>query len=51
MNNTEITSVEALADGVSVKLTFADGTTLRMARRSFESGSWKKGTHPGLVIR
>ncbi len=44
----EITKVEDINDA-SVRLTFADGTTLRMSRKAYGSGSWKSGTTPSLV--
>lgn len=47
--NKEIKSLENLPDGVSVRVHFTDGTTLRMSRKAYESGSWKGGTSAGLV--
>jgi hypothetical protein len=47
-NNSEITKVENINDA-NVRLTFADGTTLRMGRNAYESGSWKNGTALALV--
>ena len=46
-----VTNIENLTDGVSVRVHFADGTTLRMSRKSYESGSWKKGTDLRLVAK
>jgi len=47
--NKEISKVEKLEDGVTVRVTFTDGTTTRMNEKSLASGSWKKGTTLGLV--
>jgi hypothetical protein len=46
--NTQITKVEEINDA-NVRLTFVDGTTLRMSIKSYKSGSWKKGTNLALV--
>jgi hypothetical protein len=51
MTTATIESVISLADGVSVLVFFTDGTTLRMSRKSYESGSWRNGTHPGLIAK
>lgn len=50
MNNTaaEIVKIEEVND-VTVRLHFADGQTLRMSRKAYESGSWQKGTSKGLI--
>lgn len=45
--NSPITKVETITDS-EVRLTFADGTTLRMSRHAYESGSWVVGTSKGI---
>jgi hypothetical protein len=51
MKNTEkeITKVENINDA-NVRLTFTDGSTLQMARKSYESKSWMRGTSKGLIL-
>ena len=47
-NESDIVRIEEINDA-NIRLHFADGSTLRMARRTFESGSWKRGTDARIV--
>jgi len=44
----DIANVEILNDA-NVRVTFSDGTTLRMSQVAYENGSWQKGTDIRLV--
>ena len=48
MKNNEISKIENLSE-TEIRVHFVDGTTLRMARKAFENGSWKRGTDLRLI--
>ena len=48
MTTKQVTKIEEI-DDVTIRLTFEDGTTLKMAKKTYENGNWKNGTSAGLV--
>lgn len=45
----KVARVEELSE-CEVRLHFTNGTTMRMARKAYERGNWKRGTSLGLVL-